>query len=152
VVVDLDQAEAEIQSRWFVWTAAGLTVHPATWTDDDAGPAAPRVGRSEVATRRSLRLRVSRPDAHAEIVVYADGWTDVEVRRPGAHGVTHATAQLESVDAFGSLLDRVVELITWSGVPKDHGRSATGTLARPQRAAHWVLGFDGLEVPQSSGR
>jgi hypothetical protein len=101
-VLALDEAEAEIQSRWFVWTAAGLKVHPVTWTDHDAGP-------------RSLGLRVSRPNAHADIVLYADGWTDVAVRRPGADAVTPETAQLESVDAFGRLLDRVIELITWSG-------------------------------------
>ncbi len=93
-----------------------------------------------MTTPRSLGLRVSRPDAHADIVVYADGWTDVAVRRPGAEDVAHATAQLESVDAFGSLLDRAVELITWSGVRQDHHRSA------PQRAAQWVVGYDGRSL------
>ena len=145
--LDLDQADGEIQRRWFVWTAAGLKAHPVTWTDHDAGRPAPLVGRSHVTTPRSLGLRVSRPNAHADIVVYADGWADVAVRRPDADNVAHATAQLESVDDFGALLDRIVELITWSGIRTDHRRSATGTPARPQRAAHWVLGFDGLRLP-----
>jgi hypothetical protein len=147
VALDLDQADAQLQRRWFVWTAAGLTVHPVTWTDDNAGRPAPLVRRSEVARPRSLGLRVSRPNAHADIVVYADGWADMAVRRPDADGVAHETAQLESVDAFGALLDRVVELITWSGVGTDHGRSAPDLRPRPQRAAHWVLGFDGLPPP-----
>ena len=114
--LDLDQADAEIQRRWFVWTAAGLTVHPVTWTDDDAGRPAALVGRSDVTTPRSLGLRVSRPNAHADIVLYADGWTDIAVRRPDAGTVIHETAELEAVDGFGSLLDRVIELITWSGI------------------------------------
>lgn len=145
--LDLDQADAEIRRRWFVWTAAGLKVHPVTWTDHDEGRPAPLVGRSDVTTPPSLGLRVSRPNGHADIVVYADGWADVAVRRPDADHVAHASSQLESVDAFGALLDRVVELITWSGIRNDERRSATGTLARPQRAAHWVLGFDGLRMP-----
>jgi hypothetical protein len=145
--LDLDQAEAEIQARWFVWTAAGLTVHPVTWTDDNAGRPAPLVRRSDVVRPRSLGLRVSRPTAHADVVVYADGWIDTAVRRPGTEAVVHANAQVDSVDAFGALLDRVVELITWTGDPRDDRPSAPGTPARPQRAAHWVLGFDGLGVP-----
>jgi hypothetical protein len=146
-VCDLDRADAEIQRRWFVWTAAGLTVHPVTWTDDNVGRPAPLVGRSEVGTARSLGLRVSRPDAHADIVLYKDGWADIAVRRPEADAVANATAQVDSVDAFGALLDRVVELITGSGVPRDDRRSAPDVPARPQRAAHWVVGFDGLRLP-----
>src|SRR5882724_1535940 len=65
--LDLDQADGEIQGRWFVWTAAGLTVHPVTWADHDAGRPAALVGRSDVTTPRSLGLRVSRPNAHADI-------------------------------------------------------------------------------------
>ncbi len=145
--LDLDQAQAEIQRRWFVWTAAGLTVHPVTWTDHDAGQPAPLVERSDVTTPRSLGLRVSRPNAHADIVLYVDGWTDIAVRRPDAGTVLHETAQLESVDGFAPLLDRVIELITWSGIGGDHRRSAPGLLPRPERAAHWVLGFDGLRPP-----
>ena len=130
--VDLDQAATEIQRRWFVWTAAGLRVHPVTWTDRDAARPAPRSGRSQVSTPRSLGLRVSRPNAQADVVLYADGWVDTAVRRPDTEAVVHASAQVDSVDAFGSLLDRVVELITWSGERSDHRRSTPGTPARPQ--------------------
>jgi hypothetical protein len=145
--LDLDQAASEIQRRWFVWTAAGLRVHPVTWTGRDRGGPPSLRGRSQVSTPRSLGLRVSRPNAQADVVLYADGWIDTAVRRPDTEAVVHASAQVDSVDAFGSLLDRVVELITWSGVRTDHRRSAPGTPARSQRAAHWVLGFDGLGVP-----
>ena len=140
--LDLDAAEAEIRHRWFVWTAAGLTVHPVTWTDqNDARPARP-VGRSDVTTPRSMALHVSRPNAHVDIVLDRDGWTEVAVLRPDADAVVQATAQVESVAAFAALADRAVELITWSGVPKGH-RPATGTAPRPERAAQWVLGYDG---------
>jgi hypothetical protein len=133
VAVDLDQADAEIKRRWFVWTAAGLTVHPVTWTDD--------------TDARSLGLRVSRPNAYADIVLYTDGRTDVTVRRPETDAATYETVEVDSIDAFGGLLDRVVELITWSGVRRDHGREDPGLPQRPQRAPHWVLGFDGHRLP-----
>ena len=120
ITLDLDEAEAEIRQRWFVWTAAGLTVDPVTRT---APP--------------SLGLHVSRPTAHVDIVLHDDGWTEVAVLRPGGDAVVHATAALESAEAFGQLLDRVVELITWSGVPKDE------RTVSPEPAAHWVLGYDG---------
>jgi hypothetical protein len=124
IFLDLDEAEGEIRQRWFVWTAAGLTVHPVTWTDTD-----------------SLGLHVSRPGAHVDIVLQADGWAEVSVLRPEADAVVHATTGLESVAAFGELLDRAVELITWSGLPKSQ-RTVT-----PERAARWVLGYDGESWP-----
>jgi hypothetical protein len=134
--VDLDKAEAEIRQRWFVWTAAGLGVHPVTWTDrNDAAPAE-RGGRSDV-TARSLALHVSRPSAHVDIVLHPDGWAEVAVLRPDADAVVRATEQIESVAAFGALVDRAVELITWSGVPKARGRQHS------ERAAQWVVGYDG---------
>jgi hypothetical protein len=80
-------------------------------------------------------------------VVYADGWTDVAVRRPGADALAHETAELESVDAFGALLDRIMELIAWSGVRREPRRSAPDLPPHPQRAARWVLGIDGLRWP-----
>jgi len=142
ITIDLDEAEAEIRRRWFVWTAAGLTVHPVTWIDrNDAGPA-PRVGRSDVTTPRSLGLHVSRPSARVDIVLSLDGWTEVAVLRPEADAVVRATAQVESVAAFGALVDRTVELITWSGVPGSDGPAAKPA-PRSERAAHWVLGYDG---------
>jgi hypothetical protein len=128
--LDLDEAYGEVQARWFVWTAAGLTVHPATWTD------------------RGLGLRVTRPNAEADIVVQSDGWAETAVRRPDAAVAVRATAQIESLEAFGLLLDRVVELITRSGVRKDRPPSPEN--CRTQRAGHWVLGFDGL--PPSANR
>jgi hypothetical protein len=142
VTLDLDKAEAEIRQRWFVWTAAGLTVHPVTWTDQDDPRPGRRVGRSDVTTPRSMSLHVSRPSAHVDIVLHRDGWAEVAVLRPEADAVVQATAHLESVAAFGALVDRAVELITWSGIPGSHGPAAKST-PLPDRAAHWVLGYDG---------
>ena len=129
IALDLDEAEAEIRRRWFVWTAAGLTVHPVTWNDQNEAP-------------RSMGLHVSRPSAHVDIVLYGDGWTEVAVLRPEADAVVRATAQVESVAAFRNLLDRAVELITWSGVPRSDSPTA-GKAPRAERAAQWVLGYDG---------
>jgi hypothetical protein len=131
VALDLDEAEAEIRQRWFVWTAAGLTVDPVTWS-----------GRSDVTTPASLSLHVSRPSAHVDVVVHPDGWAEVTVLRPEADAVVQATAQLESVAAFADLLDRAVELITWSGVPRKDAPAASGATL-PERAGRWVLGYDG---------
>jgi hypothetical protein len=126
--VDFDEAETEIRRRWFVWTAAGLAVDP--------------VCRSDQPDARSLGLHVSRPAAHVDIVLQADGWCEVAVLRPEADAVVHATAEVESVAAFGELLDRAVELITWSGVPRDRD-PAGRAVSPPERAARWVLGYDG---------
>jgi hypothetical protein len=143
VTFDLDKAEAEIRQRWFVWTAAGLTVHPVTWNDQNsAAEPAPRVRRSEVQSPRSMGVHVSRPSAHVDIVLYRDGWTEVAVLRPGADAVIRATAQVESVAGFGALVDRAVELITWSGVRGGHG-PAPRSAPPPERAAQWVVGYDG---------
>jgi hypothetical protein len=147
VALDLDEAAAEIRRRWFVWTAAGLTVHPIVRTDQNvvARPSPP-VGGSEVTTP-SLGLHVSRPTAHVDIVLHADGWTEVAVLRPEADAVVHATAALESAEEFGDLLERVVELITWSGVPGTGGASPP---VAPARAADWVLGYDGERWPSEA--
>lgn len=138
VLLDLEEAGAEVQRRWFVWTAAGIRVHPIT----SAG-----LARPGTCTPWSLAWRASRPNSQADVVLYADGWVETAVRRPGAAATVHATAQVDSVEAFGLLLERVVELITWSG--PGPGRRDPGPVrpAGPQRAAHWVLGFDGLPMP-----
>ena len=140
------QARAESERSIKAMQDKGLTVHPVTWTDHDRGRSAPLVAQSEVMKPRSLGLRVTRPNAHADIVLYTDGWTEVAVRRPEADAVVYETAQVDSVDAFGALLDRVIDLITWSGVPRDR-RTAPDLPPLPQRAAQWVLGFDGLRMP-----
>lgn len=129
IALDLDEAEAEIRRQWFVWTAAGLTVHPIRWNDQTEGP-------------RSMGLHVSRPSAHVDIVLACDGWTEVAVLRPEADALVRATAQVGSVAAFRELLHRAVELITWSGVPRSDSPTA-GKAPRPERAAQWVVGYDG---------
>lgn len=128
----LDQACAEIQHRWFVWTAAGLTVHPVTWADH--------------ATPRSLRLQVTRPNARAEIVLSADGRTEAAVCRPDTEVTVREVAQVGSTEAFGLFLDRMIELITWSGEAKDHDHSGIIRPAPSEEAGHWVLGHDGLPL------
>jgi len=127
----------------FVWTAAGLSVHPVSWIDQNDLPgSAPPRGRTEVTTPRSMGVHVSRPSAQVDIVVHPDGWAEVVVLRPEADAVVRATAQVESVAACGALVDRAVELITWSGVPRSDDPAARDT-PLPERAAQWVVGYDG---------
>jgi hypothetical protein len=130
ISLDLDRAEAEIQQRWVVWTAAGLTVQPVTRTGPDTA---------------TLRLRVARPNASADIVLVVDGSCETAVRRPDAAATIHETVQVDSVEAFGELVDRVVELITWSGVPEAIGEEPTPPPA--QASASWVLSHDGVPLP-----
>jgi hypothetical protein len=63
VTLDLDKAEAQIRPRWFVWTAAGLTVHPVTWIDQNEARAAQRVGRSDLTTLHAAPLADHGPEA-----------------------------------------------------------------------------------------
>ena len=69
--------------------------------------------------------------------------TGRKVRRPDATATTHATAQVDTVDAFGLLLDRVVELISWRGPGLDSKHSPPG----PERAMQWIAGYDGAPLP-----
>ena len=92
------------------------------------------------------RRDVSRPVADIDIVLYDTGRAEVAVLRPEAVATVHETAHVGSVEAFGQLLDRVVELITWNGEPKDDGGTA-GRGARAHPAAEWVLGHDGDRWP-----
>ena len=148
-VLDLDQAAAEVRRRWFVWTAAGIRVHPITWSGHET-ERSPSVGQPDTSTPRSLGVRASRPNARADVVLYADGWVETAVRRPDASATARATAQVETVEAFGLLLDRVVELITWSGPGPGRRHSAPTHPAGPRPAPHWVLGFDGLPMSTES--
>ena len=134
-VLDLDQAAAEIQRRWFVWTAAGISVHPITWDGDETE-----------ASAQSLRWRASRPNAQADVVLSADGWVETAVRRPGSDATAHATVQVDSIEAFGLLLDRVVELITWGGPGPGQRHPDPAGPAGAERGADWVLGYDGLPM------
>lgn len=94
-----------------------------------------------VAVRRTpsfgvvFALRSAPTVAHTDIVLLADGRADIAVLRPDTDAVVHETARVHSVDAFGVLVDRVVELITWSGVRPDQ---VDGT-PQGQRSAVWVL-------------
>jgi hypothetical protein len=134
-VIDLDQAAAVIDRQWFVWTAAGIRVHPIA------------LAGAETGQPRSFRLRVSRHNAQADVVLYADGWVETDVRRPDATATTHATAEVDTVDAFGHFLDRIVELISWSGPGLESKHSPPADTAGPERAAQWVAGYDGVLLP-----
>jgi hypothetical protein len=144
--IDLDEAEAEIARRWFVWTAAGLTVHPVTWLEQNDAQPTPRQ-RPDGTAPRTMGLHVSRPNAHVDVVLHCDGWSEVAVLRPGADGVTRATAQLESVAAFAALVERAVELITWSGKTGPDAPTPRSVVPPPERADRWVVGYDGEGWP-----
>ncbi|WP_158104175.1 hypothetical protein [Amycolatopsis pretoriensis] len=49
--------------------------------------------------------------AETEFVLYAGGWTDVSVIHPGIDEPASEYVELEDVEEFGSVLDRVVGLL-----------------------------------------
>jgi hypothetical protein len=109
--VDLDVAAEEIAARQPTWVAAGLSVDPPTWMDNDVPwPAPIATNRADVVRPRSLGLHVRRgDDIEAEIVLYAVGWADAAWVhfRSGAEPVQEYV-EVDSADQFGPLLDRIV--------------------------------------------
>ncbi|MBW3575917.1 MAG: hypothetical protein KY450_13950, partial [Actinobacteria bacterium] len=72
--IDLDRVAEEITERRAGWTAAGLSVGPITWMDNDGAWPRPVVtDRSGVERPMSLGVRIERgaAAAEAELVVYA---------------------------------------------------------------------------------
>ncbi|SEF37519.1 hypothetical protein SAMN05421837_11479 [Amycolatopsis pretoriensis] len=59
----------------------------------------------------SLGVRVYSEAAETEFVLYAGGWTDVSVIHPGIDEPASEYVELEDVEEFGSVLDRVVGLL-----------------------------------------
>ena len=106
--LDLDRAAAMVVARRASWLALGLAVDGLTWMDNNVQWPAPLVkDRSQVRRPRSLGLRVYGQAGEAEFVLYAGGWVDVDA----VHGMEEPVSEyveLDEVEAFGSVLDRVI--------------------------------------------
>ena len=109
--LDLDRAADLIADRVPAWSLWGLTVHPPTWMDNEAEWPRPLVlDRGEVRRPMSVGLLVEgRAElAVAQFVLYAGGWADVDHLPLGGDDVVCEYVELDDVEAFGPLLDRVV--------------------------------------------
>jgi hypothetical protein len=109
--LDLDRAASMIAERRAGWLGLGLTPHASTWVDNDAGWPAPLLtDRSQARRPMSVGVRVSREDPYAEavFVLYAGGWADVDYVAAGYDAVVTEHVELDDVEQFGAILDRVV--------------------------------------------
>lgn len=69
--------------------------------------------RSDVQRPMSLGLRLETAEgAEAEVVLYAGGWADVLVAAPPCYEIEPEYVELEAVDEFDELLDRIVARVT----------------------------------------
>ena len=108
--IDLDRVADEFIQRRAGWTAAGLSVGPITWMDNEATWPRPVVtDRGEVERPMSLGVRIERgAAAEAELVVYAGGWADLMLYGIGDEDVLGEYVELETADEVGPLVDRAV--------------------------------------------
>jgi hypothetical protein len=108
--LDLDRAAAAIAEWREVWVGQGLILHPLMWMDNEAAwPRPVLTDRSQIRRPMLLRVRLEGPGAsEAEVVLYAGGWADVLLAPPSSAGIEPEYHELDEVEEFGVLLDRVV--------------------------------------------
>ncbi|MEV7099332.1 hypothetical protein AB0M80_41550 [Amycolatopsis sp. NPDC051045] len=110
--LDLDRAAVLVDARRAGWRELGLVADELTWMDNDVSWPAPLLrDRGQARRPMSLGVRVHGDAGEAEFVLYAGGWADVSVIHPGIDGPTAEYVELDDVEEFGSLLDRVVGLL-----------------------------------------
>jgi hypothetical protein len=114
--LDLDRAAAMVAARRAGWRERGLMVAELTWMDNDVSwPAQLLRDRGQARRPMSLGVRVCAEAGEAEFVLYAGGWADVSVIHPGIDGPASEYVELDDVEEFGSVLDRVVGLLACTG-------------------------------------
>jgi hypothetical protein len=113
--LDLDQAAGIIAERRRRWVELGLTPGAQTWVDNDAGwPTRLLTDRSQARRPMSVGVRVGReaPYAEAVFVLYAGGWVDVDYVAAGSDAVVSEHVELDDVEQFRVVLDRVIARLT----------------------------------------
>ncbi|MGC4805290.1 hypothetical protein [Micromonospora sp. DT233] len=109
--LDLDQAAGIIAERHRQWAQRGLDVGAPTWVDNDAGwPPRLLTDRGRARRPMSVGVRVGRENPYAEavFVLYAGGWVDVDHVAAGSDTVLSERVELDDVEQFRAVLDRVV--------------------------------------------
>jgi hypothetical protein len=110
--LDLDRAVVIVAARRAGWHELGLVADELTWMDNDVSLPAPLLrDRSQARRPMSLGVRVHGDAGEAEFVLYAGGWVDVVVIHPGIEEPTAEYVELDDVEEFGPVLDRVVGLL-----------------------------------------
>jgi hypothetical protein len=108
--IDLDRVAEEISERRAGWMAAGLTVGPITWMDNEvAWPRPVATDRSEVKRPMSVGVRIERgATAEAELIVYAGGWADLMLYGVSDEDVVGEYLEIDAGHEVGALVDRAV--------------------------------------------
>ncbi|WP_410676903.1 hypothetical protein [Amycolatopsis sp. cmx-4-68] len=110
--LDLDRAAEMVVARCVGWRECGLMATELTWVDNDVSWPAPLLrDRGQASRPMSLGVRVYGHAGEAEFVLYAGGWADVIVIHPGIDEPASEYVELDDVEEFGSVLDRVVGLL-----------------------------------------
>ncbi|WP_103349868.1 hypothetical protein [Amycolatopsis sp. CA-128772] len=110
--LDLDRAAAMVAARCAGWRERGFVTAELTWMDNDASWPAPLLqDRGQAGRPKSLGVRVHGDAGEAEFVLYAGGWADVLVLHPGIDELASEYVELNDVEEFGSVLDRIVGLL-----------------------------------------
>ncbi|WP_153029692.1 hypothetical protein [Amycolatopsis sp. YIM 10] len=121
--LDLDRAAEMVAARCAGWRERGLMVAELTWMDNDVSWPAPLLrDRGLVSRPKSLGARVHGEAGEAEFVLYAGGWADVMVIHPHIDEPASEYVELDDVEEFGSVLDRVVGFLASTG--RARGRSS----------------------------
>jgi hypothetical protein len=108
--LDLDRAAEAVALRRETWADKGLALRPMTWMDNEAAWPRPVLeDRSEVRRPMSLRVQLEGPEGSiAEVILYAGGWADVLLVAPSSADIEAEYHELDEVEEFGPLLDRMV--------------------------------------------
>lgn len=110
--LDLDRAAVMVAARCAGWSELGLVADELTWMDNDVSWPAPILrDRGQARRPMSLGVRVHGDAGEAEFVLYAGGWADVAVIHPSIDEPTAEYVELDDVEEFGPVLDRVVGLL-----------------------------------------
>ncbi|MEU0127177.1 hypothetical protein [Streptomyces sp. NPDC006289] len=114
--IDLDQAAAEITTRFQAWAASGLSPRPITWRDETLRwPQRLETDRALVADPDSIGVRILGTDGWTEVhlVLFRSGWADLDALTDDE--VTTECPQITSPEEFGNLLDSSVTRFLGAG-------------------------------------
>ncbi|MEU4520403.1 hypothetical protein AB0F52_17100 [Amycolatopsis sp. NPDC024027] len=110
--LDLDRAAVIVAGRRVGWRELRLVADELTWMDNDVSWAAPLLrDRGQARRPMSLGVRVHGDAGEAEFVLYVGGWVDVAVIRPSIDEPAAKYVELDDVEEFGLVIDRVIELL-----------------------------------------
>jgi hypothetical protein len=109
--IDLQAANAEIESRLAGWRDSGIDVGPVTWRDQGAGwPPTITPDRAAVIDPDSVGVQLRKGVQEGSVVLFTGAWADFLFWDGVADGVVDEAPGWDeplTVEAFAALLDRL---------------------------------------------